>query len=279
VVSLSFAQNPIPNAGFENWTDEEPDDWITLDYLGFYDAVSRSEISHSGSSAVKGEVVNFENEGVPPYLASSAEYFSITEDFTRLTGYYQFLNNGEDAFWVVVEFFDEQDMFVALGSGEFGETFGGYTQFAVNMDYTSGSGQPAAQAIIWFSIVNSSESQIDTLTLGSYFLLDDLAFDNVSSISDEGIAESTLRTYRLAQNYPNPFNPSTTINFSIPQSGRVNLSIFNSVGQEVETMIDREMTAGNHQITFNADNLPSGIYFYKLEAGNFLDVKKMVMIR
>jgi len=278
LVSLSFAQNPIPNPGFENWTDGDPNDWITYDFLGVYDAVTQSELSHSGSYAAKGEVVTYQEEILPPYLASGTGFFPLAQNFTRLTGYYQFVNMGEDAVWSVVEFLDAEDGYVAIGSGEFGETSGGYTQFAVNMDYTGGSGQPAAQAFIWFSIVTSSQSQAESVTIGSYFLLDDLVFDNVSRISDEVMGDSP-RSYRLVQNYPNPFNPSTTISFAIPQSGKVKLAVFNSIGQEVEKLIDEEMVAGDHQITFNAENLTSGVYFYKLEAGNFVDVKKMVLIR
>ena len=278
IFSLSFAQNPIANPGFENWTDTAPDEWYTYDVVGLFDAVTPSEIAHTGSYAAKGTVVDYMNEEVPPYLASGIGYFSVSENFTRLTGYYQFVNNGQDALWVFATLVDDQEYYVAGGVGEFGPTAGGYTQFAVNLDYSLGSGQPAAKAIIWFAIENASDAQVDTLTLGSYFLLDDVAFDNVNSIAVDESGGSP-RTYRLVQNYPNPFNPSTTINFIIPQSGKVSLSVFNSIGQTVETLIDKEMAAGDYKITFNAENLPSGIYFYKLEAGNFVDVKKMMLLR
>jgi hypothetical protein len=278
MISFSFAQNPIPNAGFEEWTDGTPNNWVTLDIPGFYDAVTHSDIARTGSSAVKGEVVEFYGAGAPPYLASDTGYFGISQNYTRLTGYYQFSNNGDDVLWALVQFLDAQHTLVAAGDAEFGQTTGGYTQFAVDLNYLSENGEPAAQAIIAFSIIPSSESQSDSLTIGSYFLIDDLAFDNVSDIADGSFGASP-RTYQLAQNYPNPFNPSTTINFSVPQSGKVSLSIFNSIGQEVQALVDDEMAAGDHQVTFNAENLPSGIYFYKMEAGNFLDVKKMVLIK
>ena len=277
LVSFSFAQNPIPNAGFENWTAGIPDDWLTLNIPGFVEPVMQSETSHSGSYAVRGEVLNSFDTNIPPWLNTDTEYFAISQNYTRLTGYYQFSNKGEDAVWANVTFLDAQEMLVAIGLAELGET-SGYTQFAVNLDYTGGSGQPAAQAIIWLAIIPSSESQIDSVTLGSYFLIDDLEFDNVSSISDGSFGDSP-KSYHLTQNYPNPFNPSTKINFSLPQPGRVRLSVFNSLGQEVETLIDKDMTAGDHQVTFNAENYPSGIYFYRIEAGEFQDVKKMVLLR
>jgi len=86
-------------------------------------------------------------------------------------------------------------------------------------------------------------------------------------------------TYDLAQNYPNPFNPSTKIKFSIPEAGIVTLKVFNLLGEEVATLLNAEKTAGNYEATFDASNLSSGIYFYKLEAQNFTSTKKMLLLK
>lgn len=86
-------------------------------------------------------------------------------------------------------------------------------------------------------------------------------------------------TYNLAQNYPNPFNPSTKIKFSIPEAGIVTLKVFNLLGEEVATLLNAEKTAGNYEATFDASNLSSGIYFYKLEAQNFTSTKKMLLLK
>ena len=86
-------------------------------------------------------------------------------------------------------------------------------------------------------------------------------------------------TYNLAQNYPNPFNPSTKIKFSIPEAGIVTLKVFNLLGEEVATLLNSEKTAGNYEATFDASNLSSGIYFYKLEAQNFTSTKKMLLLK
>ena len=85
--------------------------------------------------------------------------------------------------------------------------------------------------------------------------------------------------YVLEQNYPNPFNPSTTFEFAIPQSSLVNLAIYNILGELVKTLVNEERPAGNHSIHFNANNLASGIYFYKLQAGSFVETKKMILIK
>ncbi|MDP2364275.1 MAG: T9SS type A sorting domain-containing protein [Ignavibacteria bacterium] len=78
---------------------------------------------------------------------------------------------------------------------------------------------------------------------------------------------------------PNPFNPSTTIIFSLPQAGIVNLKIYNLLGEEVKTLIAEERQAGNHSVQFNANNLASGFYFYKLQAGSFVETKKMILLK
>jgi len=86
-------------------------------------------------------------------------------------------------------------------------------------------------------------------------------------------------TIKLFQNYPNPFNPSTHITFTIPEHKHVTLEVYNPLGQKIETLLNKSMVAGNHQIEFKADNLPSGIYFYRIEAGEFQQVKKMVLLK
>ena len=85
--------------------------------------------------------------------------------------------------------------------------------------------------------------------------------------------------YMLAQNYPNPFNPTTTIEYSIPQSGNVKLQVYNSIGEEVATLVNNYKEAGTYQVDFNSKNLTSGIYFYKLEAGKFIQTKKMILLK
>ena len=87
------------------------------------------------------------------------------------------------------------------------------------------------------------------------------------------------QVYSLGQNYPNPFNPTTKIDFSIPKNGSVTLKIFDMVGKEIETIIDKEMNAGNYTVDFNAARLSSGTYFYKLTSGSFTETKKMILVK
>jgi hypothetical protein len=93
--------------------------------------------------------------------------------------------------------------------------------------------------------------------------------------SGAGLPES----YALSQNYPNPFNPSTEINFDLPVASKVSLVIFNVLGQEVETLVNKEMEAGSHTITWDASNYSSGVYFYRISAEKFTETKKMMMLK
>ncbi len=85
--------------------------------------------------------------------------------------------------------------------------------------------------------------------------------------------------FSLSQNYPNPFNPSTNINFSIPKESFVNLKIFDVLGKEVAILVNERLNAGNYNYNFNANGLPSGIYFYRLTVGSFVSTKKMILLR
>ncbi|HEX2865779.1 MAG TPA: CHRD domain-containing protein [Ignavibacteriales bacterium] len=87
------------------------------------------------------------------------------------------------------------------------------------------------------------------------------------------------KTFSLGQNYPNPFNPSTSIRFTLPNSGLVNLTIYNMLGQRVATLMDRQMNAGSYEVKFDASRLPSGMYLYRLSAGDNVSVKKMMLLK
>lgn len=97
--------------------------------------------------------------------------------------------------------------------------------------------------------------------------------------SVEEISGEILSSFSLVQNYPNPFNPSTKIKYSVPQTLRVQIKVFDVLGNEIETLVNEEKPSGTYVITWNAENLPSGVYFYQLRAGEFVETKKMILIK
>ena len=86
-------------------------------------------------------------------------------------------------------------------------------------------------------------------------------------------------TYELSNNFPNPFNPSTTIRYQIPQDGIVTLKIYDILGSEVATLVNEEKLAGKYEVNFNASSLASGVYIYKIQAGSFINSKKMILLK
>ncbi|MCW8817567.1 MAG: T9SS type A sorting domain-containing protein, partial [Ignavibacteriaceae bacterium] len=119
------------------------------------------------------------------------------------------------------------------------------------------------------------------LSSGSYtYRLKQIDFNGTFSYSNEVDANVTVpNRFELVQNYPNPFNPSTTIQFALPQSSFVTLKVYNALSQEVCTLVNGFTESGIHSINFDASNLNSGIYFYKLDAGKYSDVRKMTLIK
>lgn len=114
----------------------------------------------------------------------------------------------------------------------------------------------------------SSESVIQQSNIES--VPDPIGIINISELA-EG--------FNLGQNYPNPFNPSTNIKFSVPKDGNVSLKFFNSIGQEIATYVDGFLKSGIYNATFDGTDLTSGIYFYTLKTDNFVETKKMVLIK
>jgi hypothetical protein len=111
----------------------------------------------------------------------------------------------------------------------------------------------------------------------------DRDWDSISVlISLTGVGDNTtepMLTYKLYNNYPNPFNPSTKIKYSVAENTFVSLKIYDIAGSEVATIVNREQTAGEYEVDFNAVNLTSGVYIYKLNAGSFVETKKMILMK
>ncbi len=110
----------------------------------------------------------------------------------------------------------------------------------------------------------------DTYILSASFL-------PVTSINEQ---ESSLKKqFLLSQNYPNPFNPTTTINYTVPKVSFVTIKVYDALGRELNTLVNEEKSAGNYNVEFNASKLASGIYFYRMQAGNFVGTKKLILLK
>ena len=100
-----------------------------------------------------------------------------------------------------------------------------------------------------------------------------------SVTSTEETPATVVTKYTLMQNYPNPFNPVTNISFALPEKANVKLTVYNILGKEIATLINGNLSAGEHTVSFDASNLSSGVYFYRIQAGNFTSTRKMTYLR
>lgn len=269
--AFSLIKAQVPNSGFENWTAGEPDFWTTNNFDTLV-TITQSNSSHSGSSALKGVCIPY----FPPFLpvfgpvgicdGDTDEGFPIELRYNSLKGFYKFNSQGGDqlfiTFWVAV---DTQ----AIGVGSIllnGAS--SYTQFAIPITYID----PATpnKCIISFQIINPVNGI--NVTLGSEMYLDDLelSMDIVSDVEDE----FQPQTFQLEQNYPNPFNPSTTIRYAVPSESKVSITVINLLGQEVATLVNDIQSAGYHEVKFNASELSSGVYLYRINAISSIDSKE-----
>jgi hypothetical protein len=112
-------------------------------------------------------------------------------------------------------------------------------------------------------------------------VVDEVSLKRVGGGTEVKVRQSSIPDqYSLRQNYPNPFNPQTTISYSLPQTSTVTLRVYNVIGSEVASLVNNERkAAGSHTVLFNATGLSSGVYFYRLQTGNYIETKRMVLIK
>ncbi len=112
------------------------------------------------------------------------------------------------------------------------------------------------------------------------YRLKQIDFDGTFEYSFEITAKlGNVSNYKLDQNYPNPFNPNTKISYTIPQRAYVHLRVYDMLAKQVAELVNTTQESGRYEATFDGSNLPSGVYFYKLEAENYIEVKKLLLVK
>jgi hypothetical protein len=361
VVSL-FAQ-VVPNGGFENWTNGNPDNWYADNIPAFVAPVTQSSIAHSGSSSVKGTVTSYSGVVLEPIIqaGTTGNGFPITQRFKTVTGYYQFSPVQGDILGLNFILYKNGSA-IATAVAIISVSASSWTQF--NIDFTYITNEIPDNCILQFLIDGPNRGDYH---VGSYFLLDDINLSDVlpvelisfsasvvkeivnlswktatevnnlgfnversankidwekvafvqgnqnstSTISysyiDKSVCQAGNYYYRLKQidydgsykyssivkvdfnlpsiftleqNYPNPFNPSTKIQYNLPENSFVSLKVYNTIGQEVASLVNGVVPAGSHEINFDASKLNSGVYFYTIKSGNnFVQTRKMILMK
>jgi len=262
----NYAQ--IPNASFENWSNGAPVGWVTNNALSNnLVCILQSNDASAGASAAKLAVASFNGIDFGPVLYTD---FAVSEKQNSLNGFYKFNPTQEDILSIAVTM-SKNGTVIGEGTLELSSATSVYTSLNVNITYGINNIPDTCKIIF---VIGSKDNQ-SAAHLGSYGLFDNLSFNNVTSVN----ALSLPNNYSLSQNYPNPFNPATIIKYEIPLPSNVKIEIFDLLGKNIETLVNKEQSAGSYKIYFNANKLSSGIYLYKITASNFIQTKKMILIR
>ncbi|MCJ7554085.1 MAG: T9SS type A sorting domain-containing protein [Ignavibacteriaceae bacterium] len=190
------------------------------------------------------------------------------------------------------------DLLIEIGDSTFASRFGWCiehppTIFTSDEYFNQWGIQGRKRNYISYDLLTAEYSLVSGIGLYSAILSDDNGYKHFNlkgCLIDGVVYGDTLTTgvdketaspnsYSLLQNYPNPFNPSTKIQFAISDKQFTTLKVFNVLGKEIATLINKEISPGNYEVIFNASELPSGVYFYQLKAGEFVEVKKMILLR
>jgi hypothetical protein len=147
-----------------------------------------------------------------------------------------------------------------------------FADHEVNGNYDA----PPADHAWRLSFINTTGNFVENFTHNTNFI--DIGWADVTSINESNFV-NIPEEFSLSQNYPNPFNPTTNIRFSIPEASAVNIKVYDIIGREVATIINNNFAAGVHEVSFNAVNLNSGVYVYRISSKNFSSSKKMILMK
>lgn len=260
---LAFGQNPVPNAGFEYWTDNLPQDWKTSNLAsGHGDNVTPVSPGFSGDWAVRGEVIRYPNVPLfphPPLLISAYETggFPLEQSFSKASLYYRYQPaSTEDALGVFVGVMDATGQ--SIGGG-FVEVYTPADEFKpLEIPVTYDDAFVPVKAIISITIYNHGESGLPSI--GTYFEIDDISLgDLVSSVDTP-----QLPNVGLNRVFPNPADSEVIIAFELTQKQTLNLELFDLTGRKISQTFSGQLERGEHQIPIDVSQLPNGLYLCRL---------------
>lgn len=290
VTSTLISKAQIINSDFEDWALFSsilmPDGWTFAGVEEVGIPVTQTSESHSGTFAVRGELVTTglpePLDMLPPTLISipyNSEVlgFDVSERHYSMSGFYKFNPVDGDKFHITVIMYHDTAT-VGLGAQMIETGAIDYTPFTLNINYIS----EEIPNTCFISLTICGPTEADGYHEGSYYVIDELGFDGPVLIYP-GFADFNYQ-FDLQQNYPNPFGSETEINFHIHETLTVKIKIFNILGQEINELADRKYIKGSHSIKWNGRDhngrkVSTGIYFYQIQSGDLSQAKKMYLLR
>jgi hypothetical protein len=272
----AIIKGQVLNNDFEEWVGETPTNWQTSNVTLIALPISKTTESHSGSFAAKGEVINSitGDELFLPVLTSipTPEAFPVPRMISTVSMYYKFNSIGGDKLAINVMCFAGND-FVGSGGKVIESSNSAFSLITIPIEYVF-PGIPNKCIII---IGAGHDDEEIGGHVGTYFIVDDISFDGITDVENELVNQPNQ--FILEQNFPNPFNPSTVINYNLIANDFINLSVYDILGNKVAELVNENKSAGNYSVKFDASDLSSGIYLYKLSSKNFTQTNKMMLVK
>jgi hypothetical protein len=267
----------IPNPGFETWSGGEPTGWVSSNINGIVTNVTQSTQSHSGTYALKGDVVPFFTALLAPVIQSglNARGTPYTQRPASVTGYYKFTPQGGDRFGVNVVLYHGGSEGTAVATAALAITAGASSYVQFNAPFVYHTSDIPDTVILQFQIVGPVTGT--DYHLGSTFTLDDLAFAGSAGVEED--ARLIPIDLQLQQNYPNPFNPTTTISYSLPARSDVSVIVYDLLGRAVATLAQGVDGPGTRSVSFDGSALTSGTYLCRLQAGGLSRSTKVLLMK
>lgn len=275
LTTLLFASNisaQIPNEGFEQWSGSNPVSWVSGNVEGFT-FVTPSGNPLSGQFAARLETKSIMGNLVPAVLSagSDGEGFPVSQRHGQLSFYYKFSKTVNTAYLFVSVGFKKGEDGIGAGVLAINTPADNYTPVTIPVTYINEE-IPDLGVIL----IQVTDQNLSPAASGSYAEIDDLSFSILTDVNDESAG---VNDFSLEQNFPNPFNPSTRINYQIAKDNFVTLKVYDIIGNEVAALVNNQQPAGKYSVDFNSANLPSGVYLYRLQAGNYIQTRKMTLIK
>ena len=297
LILMSLKTNAqIPNIGFEIWENypdpdnpsnvyQKPDQWVGLlptSPLTYSFSIEKNLdnypvgtgqysmiIKPDTANGVDGAAFSYDSlppgswQNIPPAFPIDYRPFSFFL-------YYKYLPANGDSMRTACNFYKDG---VVIGGFDYNspQIVPNWTLLEIPISFNT-SDIPDSATIILTTFCNTQHN-------GSRLYVDNLSFDTPITSVNEGLGVDLPNSFALMQNYPNPFNSTTTINYSVTKSSFVTIKVYNVLGKEIAALVNEEKLLGNYKIEFNANNLPSGIYYYQMRSGSFKDTKKLILIK
>jgi hypothetical protein len=271
VSSTGWAQNPVPNAGFENWTAGEPDDWFTSNISGLAVGVTQTTPAYSGSLAAKGEVIALPTTALPPLLSStdmSGTGFPVSQLYNAVNFYYKYTHAGSAYFFMAASVLDASQVGVAGAYFATSATANSYTLASVPF---INFGSNPAECIIQFTIADSVSA---VPAQGNTFVVDE-----VSLTGTVGIDEAATPAHRIEKVNPNPAADLVTVYYETISAGDLHFDVVDLHGRQVTAFPVPMEIPGRHKMDFDVSRLPAGLYFLRMRSVDGLSTIPLSVVR